>query len=171
MSVPRQNNICYWSACQSSEYNPRAKGRKRTWNCKVTRNILLYERLIPKLWKQRLRPSHRMPLLTATWPQSLQGASEPMQMSRQLKFTRSLSLWAPFPCVHYYDLILLERRADSDTGDSGWTHPFLTTPIAGAGAAQDPELHRLSWHRRASKRKLLCLTLLPTHLPHFFFSF
>ena len=128
MSVPRQNTICYWSACQSSEHDPRGKGRKKTRNCKTTGNILLYKSLITFVSITGVRPSHRMPLPAAT---RLQGAPEPMQMSLQLRFTRSLSLWAPFLRIHYYDLELLERRTDSDTGGSSQTHPFLPTPITG----------------------------------------
>lgn len=152
MSVPRRNNICYWRYRAASIIREEKEGRglgTARWL-----GILLYKSLIPKLWKQRLRHSHSMPLLTATGPQSLQGASEAMQMSQQIRFTRSLSLWAPFPCVRYYDLTLLKQRADSDMGDSGRTHPFLTTPIAGAGTAQDPELHWLSLHQQASQHEL-----------------
>lgn len=87
--------------------------------------------------------------------QRLQGALELMQMNKQLRFTRSLSLQAPFPCLHHYNFILWNE-------EQILTHPCLTFPRQKWMLAQDRELHWWpSLHQPASTHELLRPALLP----------
>lgn len=120
MSVPRQSKICYWSACQSSEHNPRGEGRKKMQKCRMARNILLYMSLIPKLCKQRLGPSHRMALQTAPSHRAF-GEHQSHENQPAIKVHKVTFTPSPFPWVHYYDLTLLEQ------GQTGQNIPFSSS--------------------------------------------